>query len=36
MLIRQVGVTGKHKLADRWDKISYIVVAVTNAGIPVL
>ena len=35
VLVRQVGLKGKHKLADRWEKIPYVVVAVPNAGIPV-
>ena len=33
VLVRQVGLKGKHKLADRWKKIPYVVVP--NAGIPV-
>ena len=35
VLIRKVGLKGKNKLADRWDKHSYIVIEVPNEGVPV-
>ena len=35
MLIRKVGQKGKNKLADRWEKHSYIVIEVPNKGVPV-
>ena len=35
VLIRKVGLKGKNKLADRWDKHSYIVIEVPNEGEPV-
>ena len=35
VLVRQVGLKSKHKLADRWENIPCVVVAVPNAGIPV-
>ena len=35
VLIRKVGLKGRNKLADRWDKHSYIVIEVPNEGVPV-
>ena len=35
MLIRKVGIKGKNKLADRWDKHQYIVIVVPYEGVPV-
>ena len=35
MLVRNVGVRGKRKLADRWDEDFYLVVDLPNKGIPV-
>ena len=35
VLVKKVGIKGKHKLADRWDQQTYIVVAQPNPGIPV-
>ena len=35
MIIIKVGLKGKNKLADRWDKHSYIVIEVQNEGVPV-
>ena len=35
VLIRKVGLRGKHKLADRWDKDSYIVLDKPDSNIPV-
>ena len=35
VLIRQVGLKGKHKLADKWQKHPYIVVSIPTSDIPV-
>lgn len=35
VLVRQVGLKGKNKLADRWERIPYVVIAVPNADVPV-
>ena len=35
LFIRKVGLKGKNKLADRWDKHSYIVIEVPNEYVPV-
>ena len=35
MLIRKVGLKGKNKLADKWNKHPYIVIEVLNEGVPV-
>ena len=35
VLIRKVGLRGKHKLADRWDKDSYIVLDKSDSNIHV-
>ena len=35
VLVRNVGLQGKHKLADRWDSNSYVVLEMPNADIPV-
>ena len=35
VLIRKVGFRGKHKLADRWDRDSYVVIGTPDINIPV-
>ena len=35
VLIRNVGLRGKHKLADKWDKDSYVVIGIPDKSIPV-
>lgn len=35
VLIRQVELKGKHKLADKWARDPYIVVGIPNSNIPV-
>ena len=35
VLVRQVGLKGKHKLADRWEREPYTVVGMPNKTIPV-
>ena len=35
VLIRNVGLKGKHKLADRWNRQPYVVTAQPNKDIPV-
>ena len=35
VLIRKVGFRGKHKLADRWDRDSYVVIGMPDINIPV-
>lgn len=35
VLIRNVGLKGKQKLADKWDRDSFIVVSQPNSDIPV-
>ena len=35
VLVRNVGLKGKHKIADRWHKEVYVVLAQPNLGIPV-
>ena len=35
VLVRQVGLRGKHKLADRWERTPYKVIEVPNKDIPV-
>ena len=35
VLIRKVGILGKHKLADRWDRDSYVVIGKPDINIPV-
>ena len=35
VLIRQVGLKGKHKLADKWQRHPYIVVSIPTSDIPV-
>ena len=35
VLIRNVGLKGKHKLADKWDKYTYIVIDMPDKNIPV-
>ena len=35
VLIRKVGIRGKHKLADRWDRDSYVVIGKPDNNIPV-
>ena len=35
VLIRNVGFRGKHKLADKWDKDSYVVIGIPDKSIPV-
>ena len=35
VLIRNVGLKGKHKLADRWKSYRYVVVEQPNTDIPV-
>ena len=35
VLVRNVGVRGKKKIADRWEKDVYLVVDQPNKGIPV-
>ena len=35
VLVRNVGLKGKHKLADKWEKDVYLVVDQPNKGIPV-
>lgn len=31
VLVRQVGLWGKHKLADRWEKTPYVVIEIPNS-----
>ena len=35
VLVRQVSFDGKHKLADTWEKVPYVVVDQANSEIPV-
>ncbi len=35
VLVRNVGIRGKHKLADRWEKDPYIVQRIPNPDVPV-
>ena len=35
VLVRQVGLQGKHKIADRWEEDAYVVTAQPNDDIPV-
>jgi hypothetical protein len=35
VLVKQVSFDGKHKLADTWEKVPYVVVDQTNSEIPV-
>ena len=35
MLVRNVGVRGKHKIADRWEKEVFVVLGPPNPTIPV-
>jgi len=35
VLIRKVGIKGRHKLADKWESESYVVMEKPNADIPV-
>ena len=35
VLVRNVGLQGKHKLADRWDSNPYVVLEMPNTDIPV-
>ena len=35
VLVRQVGLQGKHKIADRWEEEVYVVTTQPNASIPV-
>ena len=35
VLLRQIGLQGKNKLADRWQEEVYVVTSQTNASIPV-
>lgn len=35
VLIRQMALKGKHKLADRWDKDPYVVIGIPNKDSPV-
>jgi hypothetical protein len=34
-LVKQVSFDGKHKLADTWEKVPYVVVDQANSEIPV-
>jgi hypothetical protein len=35
VLVKQVSFDGKHKLADTWEKVPYVVVDQANSEIPV-
>ena len=35
VLVKQVGLRGKHKLADRWEKTPYVVIEIPNSDVPV-
>ena len=35
VLVKQVGLRGKHKLADRWEKTPYVVIEIHNSDVPV-
>ena len=35
VLIRKVGIRGKHKLADRWNRDSYVVIDMPDNNTPV-
>jgi hypothetical protein len=35
VLVKQVSFDGKHKLADTWEKVPYVVVDQVNSDIPV-
>ena len=35
VLVRQVGFRGKHKIADRWEKTSYVVIQIPNQDVSV-
>ena len=35
MLVKNVGIRGKHKIGDRWEKKPYVVIDQPNDDIPV-
>ena len=35
VLVRKVGLKGKNKLADKWDKQPYTIIGIPNRGVPV-